>query len=197
MSIFDKGDRAATGTRPAKGSGGGKKKRKNTRIQNIRLYNISKIRKILTRMQKEIVTAGNASPEVNETLFLRAGKDRRERANSASVYARGLKVDALIQASNADDEEKALMIVLRISDHVDPSENEDKKVINKTLLVDDVLRWWTRDDWGKWDLHSTNENKRKKLLRNPDLNFEIDNDDFRAKVGEALNLLKAAIKNIS
>ena len=196
MNIFDKGDRAPTGTRPAKGSRGGKQKRKNARIQNIRLYNISKIREILTRMQKEIVIAGNASPEINETLFLRAGKDRRERANSASVYARGLKVDALIQASNAEDDEKALMIVLRISDHVDPNENEDKKVIHKTLLVDDVLRWWTRDDWGKWDLRSTNENKRKKLLRNPDLNFEIENDDFRAKVGEALNLLKAAIKNI-
>lgn len=198
MGTFDTSDDASDNDSIAEVPRSKGRRGKNARIQKIRLRNISKIRNILTNIQKEVITAGNASPEINKFLFLKA-KPRSKSSDSASTYTKGLKASAIVQMSSAENGD-ALLIILRISDHSDPKENEKNEsgnVIQRTLRVDDVIQWETRDDWGKWDLSFISENKRNKLLLNPSLNFNIDNDDFRIKVGEALTILKNEIKSMS
>ena len=168
---------------------------KSARIFNIKMRNKSKLRGIMLRMQDEIIEAGNNSPEIGSVMHLEA-RDESEYTGT-SIYADGTLV-ATVQASGMESDEGDLVIILRISDHDDPSGNTEKSktTIRRTLRIDDVIIWSTNSQHGKWDLKSISESKRLSLLRDPSLNFTIDRSDHVNKIGEALGILTDAIKEI-
>ena len=175
------------------------RRQKVARIVNYRVRNIDMLRAIMRDIQAVVIEEGNEDWDIRSVLRLEANDE--DRSDETSVYTYGT---AIVQTSVAEDGEDAfLLFVLRLSDHNDERDsNEEKRTIRRTLRVDDVIHWRTNNEHGIWDMAAINDDdrrkaRREKLLCDSSLELTIHDDDVRMKIDDALDILRAAAREIS
>ena len=174
---------------------------------NPRREGVGKLRDELEKLQKRIIDAANEDPKIFPIFMMRKKPDDKGSKDSKSLYVYGNETteDDFDQATRTfevgvdlelDRPEKDPQIVLKISDH--GSENTNRYgggTIYRYLPIGDVLRFSTggKGGWRGWSMGHDEQDeyeKRERALKNPNVEFMIEEPSLNAKVEEAIGILR-------
>lgn len=102
----------------------------------------------------------------------------------------------VMKASALGDNDLDVLTLLRISEHPDGEMTDSDAEIRKTLAMDDVLKWKSRDGQGCWAEFKGRKMKRNKFLNRNDMTFSIAPKDRRAKIDEGFKMIRDSLEKI-
>ena len=178
------------------------------RNQNsLRREGVAKLREVLVELQEMIINAANEDPKIYQLFRMRKKPEEKGSKDSKSLYVYGNEAteDDFDQAIKSIDfglewgrarPEEDPQLVLKISDHGRDNTNRyGDGTIYRYLPIGDVLKFSTggKGRWRKWSMGSDERDefeKRERALKNPNVEFMIEEPSLNAKVEEAIGILR-------